>query len=208
MLTLFIARHGETEWNLEKRMQGWGDSALTLQGQENARQLGIRLKNIEFDAVYSSSSQRALSTAHTICGDRGIPVFKEDKLREMHAGDWGGKDQAFIKENYPEDYFSYWNTPHLYTSATGENFKELQERVLQSLEEIRSRHNEGNVLVVTHSVVIKALTAHFKKNSLENLWLPPFIHDTSLTIVEMDGDNVSIVLEGDTAHVKQLQEKR
>ncbi|MGB6408459.1 MAG: histidine phosphatase family protein, partial [Planococcus donghaensis] len=100
------------------------------------------------------------------------------------------------------------NTPNLYTSTTGENFNELQERVLESLEEIKKQHREGNVLIVTHTVVIKALLAHFKKNTLKDLWLPPFIRDTSLTIVEIDDQRFSIALEGDTSHVKQLQDQK
>ncbi len=207
MLTLYITRHGETEWNLEKRMQGWSDSPLTAKGIENARELGLRLKDTEFEAIYSSPIPRALLTAQTISAEREIPIVMDDKLREIHMGEWEGKDQSFLTETYAAEYSSFWKTPHLYTSATGENFKELQERVIEAVETIKTLHQKGNVLIVTHSIVIKALMAYFKGNSLNDLWLPPFIHGTSLTIVELDEDRNSIVLEGDMAHVEKLQEQ-
>ncbi|RLQ90029.1 histidine phosphatase family protein [Planomicrobium sp. Y74] len=205
MLTLYITRHGETEWNLEKRMQGWGDSPLTEKGKKNALELGGRLKDTEFEAVYASPSLRAFSTAQAICAERKLEIKVDDKLREINVGEWEGKEHVYINENYPEEYFSFWNTPHLYTSATGENFSELQERALEAVHAIREHHREGNILIVTHSIIIKALLVFFKKLPLEDLWSPPFIHDTSLTIVEAGDENFTIVLEGDTSHVKKLQ---
>ncbi|WP_084243673.1 histidine phosphatase family protein [Planomicrobium okeanokoites] len=203
MLTLYITRHGETEWNLEKRMQGWGDSPLTEKGKKNALELSARLKDTEFEAVYASPSLRALSTARVISADRKLQIQVDDKLREINVGEWEGKEHAYINDNYPEEYFSFWNTPHLYTSAAGENFKELQERALEAVQSIREHHQEGNILIVTHSIIIKALLAFFKKLPLEDLWSPPFIHDTSLTMVEVDDDNFIIVMEGDTYHVEK-----
>lgn len=72
MITLYITRHGETEWNTEKRMQGWSDSNLTVKGGEHAALLGNRLKEVSFDAIYSSPSKRTELTAGLIKGDKDI----------------------------------------------------------------------------------------------------------------------------------------
>lgn len=94
-----------------------------------------------------------------------------------------------------ESYGHFWNQPHLYTPASGETFEKVKERLLNFLEQIKRVHLSGNILIVTHSVAIKCLYL-----PVESLWDPPFIHDTSLSIVEVSNDGFLILLEGDTSH--------
>ena len=199
-LTLYMTRHGETQWNTEKRMQGWSDSALTENGIKNAKLLGNRLKEIEFDAIHTSPSERTVTTAKLIKGDRKIPVILDDHLKEINMGKWEGKTVEFLKNDYPEQLDLFWNAPHQYKSMDGEDFFEVKKRVCHSLKTVRENYSSGNILLVTHSVVIKVLLAIFKDLPMENIWEPPFIHDCSLTVVEIDNDTVRIVLEGDLTY--------
>lgn len=75
MLNIYLVRHGETEWNIEKRLQGWQDSNLTEKGIEDANALHDHLIDIKFDAIYSSSSKRAFKTAEIIAGNRKLEVI-------------------------------------------------------------------------------------------------------------------------------------
>jgi broad specificity phosphatase PhoE len=200
LLTLYITRHGETEWNTQKKMQGWSDSELTKNGKRNAVLLGNRVREINFDAIYSSPSKRAKITAELIKDDRDIPIIIDDNLMEINMGKWEGQAVSFIKEKYPDEFHSFWNAPHLYNSLNGESFDELKNRVLKSITSIQEKHSSGSILIVTHSVVIKTLCAYFKNLPLDKLWEPPFIHDTSLTIVELIEKESNIVMEGDLKH--------
>ncbi|MFG6117865.1 histidine phosphatase family protein [Thalassobacillus sp. B23F22_16] len=200
MLKLYITRHGETEWNVQKRMQGWGNSELTDNGVENARILGESLKATAFDAVYTSPSKRTRKTTELILGDRELPVTYEEKLKEINVGDWEGQTKEFIEENYGDAYHSFFNTPHLYESFNGESFFELRERVEEFLEQLKRTHSSGNILIVTHSVFIKSLLAVMKELPVEKLWGPPYIQDTSLSIVELDGEAYNVMVEGDVSH--------
>lgn len=200
MLTLYITRHGETVWNTQKRMQGWSDSELTEKGKNNAISLGIRLKKINIDAIYTSPSRRTVSTANLIKGERELPVILDNNLKEINMGEWEGQTFSMLEDKYPKEFYSFWNTPHLYHSFNGESFEELKNRVLKAIHSIQETYCEGNVLIVTHSVVIKILLAFFKKYSLEKLWEPPFIQDTSLTIVELNSKESRILIEGDLSH--------
>ncbi|WP_085507207.1 histidine phosphatase family protein [Thalassobacillus devorans] len=206
MLRLYITRHGETEWNVQKRMQGWANSELTDNGVENARILGENLKSTAFDAVYSSPSKRTRKTTELILGGRELPVTYEDKLKEIHVGDWEGQTKEFIEENYGDAYHYFFNKPHLYESFNGESFFELRERVEEFLEQLKRTHSSGNILVVTHSVFIKSLLAVVKGLPVEKLWGPPYIQDTSLSIVEMDGEAYHVIVEGDVSHKKNTLE--
>lgn len=202
MITLYITRHGETEWNTEKRMQGWLDSNLTENGIKNAISLGERLKETELTAIYSSSSGRTKATTNLIRGERDIPVIYDENLREIKLGQWEGKTHTSIKEMYPSEYESFWNAPHLFKTVGGETFEETRARAIQVLNRIKSENKSGNILIVTHSVVIKCLYSYFKNSPIETLWDPPYIHDTSLTIIEMNEKGFKIVLEGDITHLE------
>lgn len=204
MITLYITRHGETEWNREKRMQGWLDSNLTENGIKNAVCLGETLKETELTAIFSSPSGRTKDTTSLIRGERDIPVIYDENLREIKLGQWEGKTHSSIKEMYPTEFESYWNAPHLFTTVGGETFEETRARAIQVLDRIKREYKSGNILIVTHSVVIKCLYSFFKNSPIETLWDPPYIHDTSLTIVEMDENRFKLVLEGDTTHLEAV----
>lgn len=200
MLTLYITRHGETVWNTQKRMQGWSDSDLTENGISNAVSLGDRMKEIKLDVIYTSPSKRTITTANLIKGEREIPIILDENLREINMGIWEGQTLSDIEQKYPIEYDAFWNTPHLYKPLNGESFAILHKRVLNAINSMQDKHSAGDILIVTHSVVIKTLLAFFKNYPLEKLWEPPFIHDTSLTIIEFSSNKSNIVLEGDLSH--------
>lgn len=203
MVTLYITRHGQTQWNTQKRMQGWFDSPLTTVGIEAASALGKRLANISFNAVYASPSGRTVDTAKLICKDRQLPIFFKQQLKEIHVGEWQGLTSETIQSTYPTQYDAYYNDPENYYSVEGECFQEVLDRSTSLIEEIISKYAvDDTVLIVTHAVVKKLLIAHFSNLSISNVWDPPFIHGTSLTIVHIDA-NKKIVIEmvGDTSHV-------
>ncbi|WP_316569361.1 histidine phosphatase family protein [Neobacillus sp. YIM B06451] len=200
MLTLYITRHGETVWNTERRMQGWLDSALTENGIGNAVSLSERLRDIEFQAIYSSSSGRTRATSELLKKNIYIPVIYDDNLREMNLGKWEGQTLDSIQGTYPIEIDHFWNAPERFKPVGGETFSAVYARALMALERIKADNQVGNILIVTHSVMIKTLLSIFKNSPIENLWDPPFIHDTSLTIVELDGREYRLVLEGDISH--------
>lgn len=109
MLRIYITRHGETEWNIQKRMQGWKDSNLTRKGEEYAIALGRRLKDVDFNCIYSSSSGRTIHTSELIRGDKDIRIIPDDNLREIHLGEWEGKTSTEIDDK--QRLKAFWETP-------------------------------------------------------------------------------------------------
>jgi probable phosphoglycerate mutase len=201
-MKIYLTRHGETQWNKEGRMQGWKNSDLTPNGVENAKRLGQRLKDIDFDYIYCSPLDRAVDTAKYIRGDKNTEIVLTESLKEMGFGKWEGMEHDRIKELYPTEHFNFWNKPHLYNQIEGEGFEELFERVNDALNQITSNSSLENVLIVSHVVVIKAIYAIIKKYPLEELWTPPFLQGTSLTIIEVEDDEINIILEADTSHIE------
>lgn len=201
-MKLYITRHGETEWNKLKKMQGWKNSNLTKQGIENAIRLGERLKDIEFSNIYSSPLGRALETANYVKGNRDVEIETHEGLREMGFGLWEGIENDVVLELYGEEHYNYWNKPHLYKPNEGESFDELFKRVEISLKYIIENAKGDNVLIVSHAIAIKAIYSIIRKYELQDFWNMPFIEGTSLTILEINDDNMEFILEGDTSHLE------
>lgn len=201
-LKLYITRHGETEWNTLKKMQGWQNSNLTEKGIENAIRLGERLKDIDFNHIYSSPLGRAMDTANYIKGTRDIKIETHDGLKELGFGLWEGIENEEVIRLYGDEHYNFWNKPQLYKNNEGESFDELFKRVNGVLEYIIKNSTGDNILIVSHAITIKAIYYIIKNYDLENFWELPYIDGTSLTIVEIDGNKMEILLEGDTSHVK------
>lgn len=200
MLTLYIIRHGETEWNKAKRMQGRLDSDLTEKGRRDAKLLGERIKDIEFKRMISSPSKRTLHTAQLVRGTRQIPVETDERLMEIDLGDWQGRVESEIRDLYQAAFDAYWNRPESYESAGGESFYDVANRVASFLEDLEKTSSEGSVLIITHAVAVKALYMLCRNAAVERIWDPPFIHGTSLTILQIDQDKKEFLLEGCMAH--------
>ena len=197
---LYVIRHGETEWNTEKRLQGRLDSNLTAKGVKDAQLLEARLKDIEFEKIISSPSNRTMKTARLVRGERKVFIETDERLMEIDLGEWQGLKEDEIKSRYPKESHAYWHEPAIYESLGGESFFDVKQRVAEFLEDLDKTKPTGNILVVTHGVVIKALYLLCRNESVENLWNPPFIHGTSLTIIHVENGELKLHMEACTAH--------
>lgn len=206
MTTLYVTRHGETEWNTKGRMQGWNDSPLTNLGIKQANWLHERLRDKKFSAIYSSPSGRAYKTAEILKGERNIEIIARDALKEIDLAEWEGLDQKLIKEKDEDQFYNFWNAPHLYKPLCGEDFLQLQHRITKGINEIVKEHKDETVLIVTHTMTLKALMASLENKPISSLWDPPFIKQTSLTIIEIDDDKIKIEMHADASHHKEIDE--
>ena len=201
--TLYIVRHGQTEWNVQHRFQGYQDSPLTELGIKQALWLGESMRNDPIDIIYSSSSYRAHRTAELIKADREIDIMDSDALREINLGIWEGRNQQEVEASYPEQLDHFWNDPNEFRVREGESFKDVSERVVGQLNEIIDEHQGKSILIVTHTVAVKLIMAHFEKRSMKDLWKPPYIHPVCLSKVEVKNGRFEIILHGDISHYQE-----
>ncbi len=208
MLRLYITRHGETEWNVEGRMQGWMNSELTEKGIKNAEALGKQLESTEFKVIYSSTSERAVHTAELIRGSRRISIITDENLREINLGELEGKLKDEYTDSDRQQLDTFWNRPHQYKALSGEDFYQVRVRIEAVLKKIISENKDSNIIIVTHGGIVKTMMAIFKGIPVEKLWEPPFIHGTSLSIVEVDNSSgwefsaFKVLQEGDMSHAE------
>jgi broad specificity phosphatase PhoE len=143
-LRLYIARHGETDWNLQHRLQGWTDIPLDETGRKQAVALAESLKGVHIDAIYSSTLSRSRETAQTVAG-KTMTVKSLDGLRERNYGHFQGSSDTgaeYTKRmNAWDDRFD-----------DGESLNQLLARTRDSVAQIRREHPAGNVLIVAHRI--------------------------------------------------------
>ena len=197
MTVLLLARHGETDWNREKRWQGHADLPLSGHGRKQALDLAERLASCPLAAVYSSDLRRASETASVIAEARGLSVTTMRALREVDVGSWTGLSRSEVKERFPEAYASWRrDAPHPWEG--GESYAEMGARVIETLRAIARAHAEDRVLIVAHSGAIRtALARAVGVDYASDREAVPKVSKGSLSAVVVDDDGSFRPLDAD-----------
>ncbi len=164
---IILIRHGETEWNSQQRMQGHSNSDLSSVGQAQIQALGQWMKNVPFDHIYSSDSLRAKQTAEAITQFSGHELKIDLRLREKNLGVFEGLTSEEARERHPEVFRLFKTAGSKYVIDEGESTQQLQDRALEIVDEIRIKHPEEHVLLVTHGGFIRVVMKHSLGLSLE-----------------------------------------
>ncbi len=163
-MKLVLIRHGQTQWNSERRVQGRTDIPLNEKGRAQAQRIAERLKGEAFDAIYASPLLRASETAKIIAQYHSLPVEADGDIIEIQFGKWEGLTSAELNELY-HDLFVDWGwieRPDACSEMGSESQQEVLARSLRFVERLRSRHgDDARVLVVCHTMPIKLIIAHF-----------------------------------------------
>ena len=164
---IIFIRHGETEWNSQQRMQGHSNSDLSSVGQAQIQALGQWMKNVPFDHIYSSDSLRAKQTAEAITQFSGHELKIDLRLREKNLGVFEGLTSEEARKLHPEVFSLFKTAGSKYVIDEGESTQQLQDRALEIVDEIRIKHLEERVLLVTHGGFIRVVMKHSLGLSLE-----------------------------------------
>lgn len=173
--TLFLVRHGQTHWNVERRLQGHMNSNLTETGRRQALLAGETLKGVPISAAFTSPSGRAVETAKGILGDRKIPLTPVEGLREIHLGPMEGLPIEEAMKRHPKACRDFWEAPHHFELPGAERFSQVQERALAAIEGLVSQHPGETLLLVSHAIAIKTVLAAclgIKISEMNELRLP------------------------------------
>lgn len=155
---VWLARHGQTDWNREQRLQGHSDIALNAEGQRQAQQLMQQLTPQPLHAIHSSDLSRAVMTAAPLAQARGLQVQRHVALRERCYGAFEGLQRHELAQRFPQEVADWQaRLPHWTPPGGGESFVQLQARVTQALHAIAKQHTGQSILVVVHGGVLDAL---------------------------------------------------
>ena len=170
-MNLIIARHGQTQWNAEKRYQGQNSQiGLTELGKQQATAVGQLLSEISIDVMYASPILRAWETAGIISEHINIPAQKESSIAELNAGNLEGLTKIEADKKYPGMWDERNNDRLNFKGHGGESYVEGMQRAMAFVTVLNQKHAGENVLLVTHGGIIKAILADFL-NLKNNIFL-------------------------------------
>jgi broad specificity phosphatase PhoE len=182
-MRLLLARHGQTEWNADRRFQGHTDIALSDRGRAQAHALGRALRGRRVTAAYVSPMRRAVETAEIALADAGIPFTPIEELRELSLGDWEGCTVDEIRQQDGDPYGAWLRAPLDCPPPGAEPLPDVRDRVLEAVDQIGAAHGDGDALVIAHGGVISVYACHVLGCSFNNLWRLR-VDNCSLTVVK------------------------
>lgn len=197
MLDIYIVRHGQTQWNVERRLQGWLDSPLTLEGERSALILREEIGDIVFDEIFSSPSGRAIATLSLAMPEAEYVI--DDRLKEICLGSWQGKTIDAIEKEYPEAYYNYFFEPVKFRLEDGEDYSDLHKRVSAFVTEIVKRfYNEAankKILIVTHGLTLMMMQLVFRGDEIANIGTYSLSQNARPIHYHYDGKEFDAIIE-------------
>ncbi len=197
-MRLYLVRHGETEWNKERRIQGRADIPLNEFGRRLAEKTAAGLREIAFDVCYTSPLARAKETAQIILSGRNVPIIDEVRIAEMAFGEYEGKRCTSQAWELPESYHDFFDAPERYQAPPGgENFEDVKRRTGGFLEELYQRNERGiqTVLIVTHGAALAGMINGIKKLPIAEYWGEGVHKNCAVTEVSVENGVPAIVAE-------------
>ena len=159
LTTFGLLRHGQTVWNLEKRIQGSGNSALTEAGIDFCEKWGQQLTagQPKWTRIIASPLQRTRLTAEIVNRSLHLPIKIVEGIREQYWGQWEGLTIDEIKAKFSEDFNNQIQRGWQFRPTGGESREEVRQRVLAALTAECGKKKDENILVISHLGVIKSI---------------------------------------------------
>ncbi|MBO5057528.1 MAG: histidine phosphatase family protein [Lachnospiraceae bacterium] len=170
LMAIYLARHGETDWNLKGLIQGHTDIPLNETGKQQAYELAaaIKDKGISINRIYSSDMKRARETAEIVAKELLVEAQALKGIQEVNLGRWEGHTWKQVRELFPDEYRVWYENRRYEVPPEGESYEQVLQRVVPVLSGIALKEDE-NVLVVVHSAVIMSLLSYVYDKPFEEM---------------------------------------
>jgi probable phosphoglycerate mutase len=200
-----LVRHGETDWNVARCLQGHTDIALNGRGRIQAVQLAQALKksNLQFDVLYTSDLQGAADTANAIVECFNLPAIANGELRERHLGTLQGLtiDEAPLAE--PELWRAHIARELDHEMSGGESIHQFSRRIRNALEALRQKHLGKTILLVSHGGALDMMYRIATDQALDAERIAA-VPNASLNWISHDGQSWKLDRWADTSHLDSI----
>lgn len=201
-MRIYLVRHGQTDWNKAKKIQGRHNISLNACGREMAEQAAEKLSDVVFDAAFCSPLNRARETARIILGDQQELLKPEERLAEIAFGVEEGRERPRIEADPSDPVYNFFCDPAHYLPPEGaETFESVYRRTGAFMEDLKTReHDFGTVLLVAHAVVNRTILNPIAGIALRDFWkikLP----NCAISILELKDGEYRILDDGSAKSV-------
>jgi probable phosphoglycerate mutase len=196
MIKIYIARHGETTWNVEGRIQGRSDPGLSPKGVDQSLALIEPLQDHPIAAIYSSTLQRSILTAQPVADHLGLPIRKESGLDEIAFGILEGRNLYQFDEVTQSEWRRFKDDRFNYRIPGAENYTDVANRIKPFIEKTLRDHEGQEVLIVGHRVVNRLLIGTLMGFPIEWVLKIEQTHDCLYLIQRSDEAKVFHYIDG------------
>lgn len=197
---ILLIRHGQSRWNVDRRVQGQTDVPLTPLGQAQAAALARRLASLPLAAVYSSPLRRARETAEAVARPHGLPVVTLAGLVEIDHGRWQGLTWAEVAARDSERYALWQRLPGRVVMPGGERLFDVRTRALEAVRGVVAAHPGATAALVSHEVVLRVLLGEALGMDYDHLGRL-VLDNGGISVVEYGAGPPVVVTVNDTAHL-------
>lgn len=200
MTKIILVRHGETDTNIKGKIHKYSDTEqLTANGIKQIEKTSLALKKDNPVAVYCSKEKRAIQSAQIISKNLDIPLFEIDGLEERNWGDYAGLSFQEIKQKAGMDDMSF-EERYTFRPPNGQSWKETEERLLNTLNEIISKNEGKGIVLVTHGGSIRIyLPTLLGVSKEESYKYDP--DNASISVFDYEDNKFSKIVYNDTSHL-------
>lgn len=203
--TFYIVRHGESQWNARGIIQGHKGGGLSEAGREQASNLASRLKDIKFDKIISSDSQRAKQTAEIIASILGMQIETSHELREKTSGSLDGRKKNEVRNEFRDQIERYEKMTDEQKMASkivpeAESGNEVLVRFTQYLNKVYTGSLGKTLLIITHGAVIRTFLVSIGFANFNQLPVGS-VSNTGYIVIEFDGVEFKLI---ETVSVNKL----
>ncbi len=202
MTHFYFVRHGQTEWNSIRKLQGLLDSPLTDDGIKQTANLSKVLPNVE--SVITSPLGRAKHTAALLVSDK-CSITENNLIAEMSFGDVEGLEKEEFNKLYPREFYDLWHRADQYnpTAFNGESFESMVYRAKGFLKELKTDYVNKDTLIISHGIMLKVIMGVIWEHSLDKFWDDPVPLNTSITHVVLENNQMKIVDFSNVDHLEK-----
>jgi len=168
-MDIYVTRHGETDYNVQKRYAGSTDIPLNDNGIYQARELANKLASTEFDIIITSPLLRAKQTAEIIHNSNGVPMIVIHEFAEINMGIYEGLTRDEARTQYPDIWARLGSRPSDDAPTGGETHRQFDARVANGIAKLKVNHSENRVFLVCHAFVARVINKQIKGLSFEDM---------------------------------------
>lgn len=203
-MRLYIVRHGETDWNKARRIQGQVNIPLNEFGKHLADETGKGLSDIPFAICISSPLERAVETAQIILRGRDVPIVTDERIQEMSFGIWEGGCCSREGWDLPQEFYKFFDDPEHYQAPEGgEDFYSVRNRLSEFLSELYGKEElkDKNILISTHGATLCGILNIVKGQPVSQYWGKGVHKNCAVTEVEVT-EGIPVVMSENQVYYK------
>ena len=192
MSSIYLVRHGITPANMENRFAGRTDEQLHAEGIEQIHHVGEKLRNENIVSIYCGPLKRTVQSAEILASLLNVPFTHLSELNEIDIPHWDGLTKDEIRQKFNSQYPAWLGSPQSFNLPGCETLAQVQKRAVASVTRLLAEYKPGNLLLVSHLIVLRCLVLYFQKMGIKDFRSVKIDNGAIIRVSEMGVGRISV----------------